>query len=390
MSTITNDIKKLINFKYKSRNDSITDQFNRVLMMKIMLIGAFLTGMSWYKDEIKCLAPKTPNDHIKLFSSQACWINGFYIYKELKTKSNFFGYYGVPIDMNHNGTTLSNETCVALGGLSKRCKPMTKLFYLQFQWFPFFLGILALSFYLPYLLFRYVNSDLLSLKNAIKPQQPKFDEVIRIYFNRNVNTLARQHSKIALNIVVKVGYILVNVFAFVFTNSLLHGEFQSFGLKWFAWIRLSNSKKYNYVGERLVIKPGESLLPTFGFCDVSEVFLDVKHAISNDYKLVCEISQHILYHYVLIALWVMLVLGMFVSIIGFLTLLLNYLMPWLSFSSDEIEAKKVYKNCSIRERDYLTFINKNNMPFYGTLIRKLVEIQKDGGSEISMGGKTYD
>ena len=47
MSGVTGDIKRLFNFKYKSRNDSITDQFNRVLMMKIMLVAAFLTGMNW-------------------------------------------------------------------------------------------------------------------------------------------------------------------------------------------------------------------------------------------------------------------------------------------------------------------------------------------------------
>ena len=153
------------------------------------------------------------------------------------------GYYGVPADMNHNGTTADDETCIASDGSSKRCIPMTKVFYLQFQWFPFFLATLALFFYLPYLLFRYVNNDLISLKNAIKPQEPVFEEVIRIYFNRKVNTLARQHSKIALNVAVKFGYILANVFAFTLTDSLLYGEFQNFGLRWFEWIKLKNSIK---------------------------------------------------------------------------------------------------------------------------------------------------
>ena len=151
--------------------------------------------------------------------------------------------------------------------------------------------------------------------------------------------------------------------------------FQSLLYILIALISIKKPFRYNYVGQRHVIKPGESLLPTFGFCDVSETFLDVKHTIVNQHKLVCEISQHVLYHYVLIALWVMLVIGMIVSIIGFLSLLISYLMPWISFSSDEVAAKEVYKKCSIREREYLTFINKNHMPFYGTLIRKMFEAQ---------------
>ena len=48
MSGVTGDIKKLFNFKYKTRDDSVSDQYNRVFMVKAMLVASFLTGMSWY------------------------------------------------------------------------------------------------------------------------------------------------------------------------------------------------------------------------------------------------------------------------------------------------------------------------------------------------------
>ena len=48
MSGITGDIKKLFKFKYKSRDDDATDQYNRLFMVKVMLVAAFLTGMNWY------------------------------------------------------------------------------------------------------------------------------------------------------------------------------------------------------------------------------------------------------------------------------------------------------------------------------------------------------
>lgn len=47
MSGVTGDVKKLFNFKYKVRNDSATEQFNRLLMVKALLVAAFLTGMNW-------------------------------------------------------------------------------------------------------------------------------------------------------------------------------------------------------------------------------------------------------------------------------------------------------------------------------------------------------
>lgn len=46
-ANITNEIRKLLNFKFKGRYDSITDQFNRVYMTSALLAAAFLTGLDW-------------------------------------------------------------------------------------------------------------------------------------------------------------------------------------------------------------------------------------------------------------------------------------------------------------------------------------------------------
>ena len=46
-ANITDEIRKLLKFKFKKRFDSITDQFNRVYMTSALLAAAFLTGLDW-------------------------------------------------------------------------------------------------------------------------------------------------------------------------------------------------------------------------------------------------------------------------------------------------------------------------------------------------------
>ena len=299
-----------------------------------------------------------------------------FIYDELRHEKNFEGYYGIPNDLDENGTypSLTEEggisTCVAS---PKRfnCKPMKKLFYLQYQWFPFYMAIMAFLYYLPYVIFRYVNNDFASLKNDIKSQNPDVDAVVKNYFDRSVNSLTRQMLKVVLNIVIKVLYLLVNVCVFLFTDSVLNGDYKTYGSQWLDWSKLTNEDAYNYVNKRKFIKASEKLLPTFALCDVLEQGKDIKHSLTNEHRFVCEISQHILYHYVLIALWFLIILGMVVSCVGIVIMLLEYALRSLKFAREEEAARKVFSTLSIREGEYLDFVRKKNVPVYGSLIRKL-------------------
>lgn len=47
------------------------------------------------------------------------------------------------------------------------CQPMVKRYYLQYQWMPFYIATLSLLFYMPYVLFRIVNTDMISLKASL-------------------------------------------------------------------------------------------------------------------------------------------------------------------------------------------------------------------------------
>ena len=284
-------------------------------------------------------------------------------------------YYGLPNALAENGVKSDGSLCDA--DKDENCRPMEKTFYLQYQWFPFYVAAIGFLFYLPYILFRYINTDLISLKGTIKAVEVDIESVVKNYFNYQINPPLRMRLRIIANIAVKICYLLVNIIAFVVTDSLLNGDFRRYGSEWIAWSKGSNERAYDYTQSRQRIKPGEVLLPTFGICDVLELGKDVKHELLNKHKFVCEISQNVLYQYVLILLWFLYVFGMVVSCVGLIMQIVDHLITTACFLSQGSQAKKVYQSLTLRECEYLEYVRKKNMPVYGKLIRKLKEERLD-------------
>lgn len=46
------DIKKMISIKLKPRKDPYSDQFSRIVMVKMMMLTAAVTAISWAKDKV--------------------------------------------------------------------------------------------------------------------------------------------------------------------------------------------------------------------------------------------------------------------------------------------------------------------------------------------------
>ena len=60
--------------------------------------------------------------------------------------------------------------------------------------------------------------------------------------------------------------------AFTVTDSLLHGEFSSYGTKWLSWTQQPNDEEHDYTtAPKGVQNPASVLLPTFGLCEVIEL-----------------------------------------------------------------------------------------------------------------------
>ena len=74
----------------------------------------------------------------------------------------------------------------------------------------------------------------------------------------------------------------------------------------------------------ILLITGNLLLPPFGYCEVYQSAKDILVTLANKHKFVCELSQNILYQYVLIVLWFALIFGIVISIIGLVLLVVHY------------------------------------------------------------------
>lgn len=95
------NLKKMIQVKIKPRQDSYTDQFSRIFMVKMLMLTAAVTGITWMKDKVTCIIPKS-HDGAVAFIQKSCWINGFYIFKDLRPQDMSY-YYGIPEDISQDG-----------------------------------------------------------------------------------------------------------------------------------------------------------------------------------------------------------------------------------------------------------------------------------------------
>jgi len=370
MAMIVGTFKDLLSIKPKSRCDTYTDQYHRIFMVKMALVSAALLGMNWLKDTMSCIIPGHHGID-KGFTAQACWIQGFFIYKELRHIPGMFGYYGIPQSFEYDGYYPShgNKPCRA-GPDNEDCVPYSKTFYLQYQWFPFYMGAIALLYYLPYIFHRHFNTDMISLKTNLKSPDVDIPGLVHNYFNHSVNTISKMRTCVLANLIIKLLYVVVNVIAFFGTNSLVNGDFKMYGIEWLNWSKQPNEDEYDYTtAPKGAYNPASVLLPTFGLCEVLELGKDIKHTLYNKHQFVCEISQNILYQYVLLLLWFLMIIGLLISVLGFVIEVCDHLLTFYAFLAQGNQTRRVYQLLTIRECQYLEYIRKKDYTKYGQVVR---------------------
>lgn len=101
---------------------------NRVERFSFRLIACyFVTGYDPDDDFI---------EELSHFVVSTCWIQGFYIYRELHKRNDDVAYFGITRDIDMDGFLKGkNELCKSYDRLShevnNHCEPMTKTFYQQ-------------------------------------------------------------------------------------------------------------------------------------------------------------------------------------------------------------------------------------------------------------------
>nr|CRX73271.1 Innexin 3 [Hydra vulgaris] len=388
MAFVASDLKNLFKIKFKARYDPLTDRYNRMFMVKLLMACTIVTGLNWYADKVHCIVSGEQDPGgFKPFASSTCWIQGLYVYKEMRSRIDESSYYGIPKDMDYDGLMNNKVLCPTESKLSTLagvdCVPMKKTFYLQYQWMPFYLATLAVLYYFPYFFYKTVNSDLIELTEEITKNENNLDKIIDRFFPYKLNTRTSGVLRLTLrqlfNLLIKLAYVVINFLAFFGTNSLLHGDFKGYGKKWLDWTRLNNTVAYDYMGVRDHPKPGNELLPPFGYCELYSSSKDIKASFGNQHKLLCEISPHILYQYVFVVLWFGMVLGMVVSIVGLIISAVSYAIGFIGINqhSRNSELKKLFNSLCYREIEYLELLRKKNISLYSDVLLRLKDRAHD-------------
>ena len=168
-------------------------------------------------------------------------------------------YYGIPQNPDFEGIDQLGRLCQTKDKFftNQDCKKFTRIYYLHYQWMPLYIAALAVLYYLPYIGFRIVNVDLISLKTEIKSLGSDADKILKNCFNYKINPLSKQRSRVSFNISIKLLYIAANVFAFYFTDHLLHGNFIPYGREYLRWSNNITTLSHSPISIRFYAKPGK-------------------------------------------------------------------------------------------------------------------------------------
>jgi len=393
MAGLLGSAKELLSVKLKYRHDSHFDQYSRIGMVKLLMLSSVIVGLNWFSDKITCIVPGSVNLSGG-FVSEACWIQGFYVHPGVSHRDGEVGYYGIPNDIDMDGKYANGKLCrvhPSGGGSDPLCIPMLKTFFLQYQYMPFFLAALCIFYYVPYMVMSVVNKDLKSLHDNVKGGTSA-DNILQTYFNSTLTKPKTLRMRVLVTLLVKLLYIVANIVGMVMCDKVLYGGFMGFGTLFTEWGGLPHEAQHDYTHTRSINygpKPGNVMLPTFGICEVQESARDVRHTITNRHKFVCEYSQNILYHYVLLMLWYAFVFGILISCIGLLWKLVDYIATVVLVNKSEVGKKN---KLTLREFEYLEYIRKRDFTKYGEVmdglkLRSKVESEPKWNGSLPSGGE---
>jgi Innexin. len=174
---VGDSLKALLGIKLKAREDHLSDQVSRILVTKILVVASMGLSLIWFHSETRCIPPVVAKNNIPpQFLHRGCWAKGLYIYPHLGNYMRKSAYYGIPFDLKMNGHRSSAPDHLCNTEVYEKkskgtCQPMEREYFNQHQWFPMYLLLLSFVFYFPYIVFRMVNADMISLRCSLKNLQ---------------------------------------------------------------------------------------------------------------------------------------------------------------------------------------------------------------------------
>ena len=189
-----------------------------------------------------------------------------------------------------------------------------------------------------------------------------------------------------MNTVVKWIYLGVNLGVFYLTDHLLSNKFVKYGRQWIRWSVLSNQEAFHYK-TGVSVKPGNRLLPTFGFCEIFEASVSETFVYKNKSRFICEISLNVMYQYIFLILWFFMLAGIVISSCGVVQNLANHLITFLYILRNDPEGggKPFLRNLSFRECEYLSVIRRRDNQLYREMLELLALKGKPSGVKDYLG-----
>ena len=178
-----------------------------------------------------------------------------------------------------------------------------------------------------------------------------------------------------MNILVKWFYLAINLGVFYLSDHLLNGHFRMYGQQWIQWSLLSNQEAFHFKTGSSV-KPGNLLLPSFGFCEIFEASVSETFKYENKSRFICEISLNIMYQYIFVILWFVMLAGIFISVCGVVQNIASYIITIMLLTRKEAQTTiSLFNVVSIRECEYLSVIRHHDNQLYRDVLERLYERQ---------------
>ena len=264
-------------------------------MPSALLVSAIFVAANWWRDKITCDIPPSVTLNTP-FIQNVCWIEGFYVYKEIGF-NNLHGLYGIPTHINNDGKFIgTNKLCTRNmnGTVDKLCEPMHKSLFYQYQYMHFVFIAMYLVYGVPFMMIKLWNWEKIRLDRDSDNNNISEEELIVRYFSEDVNYwLFRENTYqehrciirllryfypkekyngawmnqtyfylcLVFEVMVRSLVVSVNVGTFVLTDYFLNGNFMKHGYTWQSW--------------------GNEVLPTYGICEVRQYIF--RHSnVKND------------------------------------------------------------------------------------------------------------
>lgn len=377
--------------------DDKWDQVNRSYVFILFLFMGIVSSLRQYTGGL--IACDGFSKFSPQFSEDFCWTLGMYTVEEA---------YHMPIDMVPYPGIMPSQLPGCLPRMLKngtrfKCPesstilPVNKIYHLWYQWASFWFYIVAVAFYIPYIVFKQLGGeDYKPLIRMLKSPLLDHDGMelavnktvhwcllrFKTYmFGKGYNAWWRRNSLSFVFMATKILYLLVVMVVFYATDQMFeYGSFFKYGAEWsgvkFSPLKRNISDYQTYQKDILFPKIVSCEIKRFGASGIETETAQ------------CVLAPNVLNQYLFLIAWFVLVMAFFSNMISCFLHISEMCFVGGTYSRMLDEAmmqdipkyRYVFKHCGAGGREILQILHENSNPImfekiYKMLVNELVDIK---------------